>query len=129
MATPEIEAAKRWGATIHTCSVCQAFINDGTEKVWTGAWDAPAGQWRYHCKSCDVSMCQQCFDAKKHDEKHALEFIPPVTSKREAHARNAANYAGVSDDTVDSTNPWNAFKGGLSTQALQRLSQRTGYKF
>jgi hypothetical protein len=125
MSSSEQQAALRWGATLHFCSICQYFINDGTERAWTGQYDAPVGEWRYYCTACKISLCQKCFDLQKHDQKHALEFISPVTSKREAHARNAKK----NDEEVDARNPWNNFRGGLSSQSLQRLSQRTGYKF
>lgn len=42
---------RRWQQEVHYCSRCDEIIHDGSERTWTGKFDAPIGQFR--CASCD----------------------------------------------------------------------------
>jgi hypothetical protein len=128
----EIDAAKRWGVKdIYLCSSCQVFINDGTEKAWTGRFDAPEGRYRYSCRVCRQNFCETCHDSLPATggrcgplpATHQFDIVPPVKSKIEAHRRH------IAAATEDAANPWGAFQGSVSGQSMKRLAQRTGYKF
>ncbi|GFH17886.1 ZZ-type domain-containing protein [Haematococcus lacustris] len=42
----------RYQQDIHCCSLCAHPINDGSERLFTGAHDAPRGEFRYECQQC-----------------------------------------------------------------------------
>ncbi|GFH12366.1 ZZ-type domain-containing protein, partial [Haematococcus lacustris] len=42
----------RYQQEIHCCSLCAHPINDGSERLFTGAHDAPRGEFRYECQQC-----------------------------------------------------------------------------
>lgn len=75
------------------CTLCGHPINDGSERLWTGRFDAPQGEYRYHCTSCEAAgqpafnMCQRCWDGfqagtDSHSRDHAFEHIGPRMSRR-----------------------------------------------
>ncbi|KAL4855989.1 Importin beta-like SAD2 [Chlorella vulgaris] len=54
------------------CSVCSHPINDGSERLWTGKHDAPPGEFRYLCTTCEAAgtnfnLCESCWD--RHQEQ------------------------------------------------------------
>ena len=91
---PQEAGAYRWQAEVHYCGGCDALIHDGSERVWTGAHDAPLGQYRYACEQCEgFSLCELCMEARNagkggkgvaHAASHTFEVVPPVTSVRPA---------------------------------------------
>ncbi|PSC73205.1 pleckstrin homology domain-containing family A member 8-like [Micractinium conductrix] len=57
----------RYQEQIWHCSACDHPVNDGSERLWTGRHDAPHGEFRYLCTTCDAAgdkfnLCQDCWD-------------------------------------------------------------------
>jgi hypothetical protein len=109
---------------VFRCASCERLINDGSERAWTGRWDAPSGQYRYACE-CGLSLCEACFDAKRParaaccgvaGQQHDWAPVAPITSRLQASG------AGGSSDT----NPWGRFGGAVSSRSRERLKDRTG---
>jgi len=48
----------RWSN--HACSACACVINSGQERLWTGRWDAPRGEFRYQCTQCAAPKYTLC---------------------------------------------------------------------
>ena len=120
--SPEEASLRRWQKEVHRCGACRAAINDGSERAWTGRWDAPQGQYRYRC-GCGASLCERCHDegrapagAHGGGAGHAWEAVPPISS------RNAAAGAGGESES----NPWGRFGAGVSARSRERLKERTG---
>ena len=120
-----VRNAQRWQKEVHFCAHCKLVIVDGSERAWTGAHDAPLGQYRYRCNQCDnASLCERCWDkfiagdAKVHNLTHPFSHVPPVTTRHGAAG-------AASRETAD--NPWGAFRGSVSGSAYQRLYKRTGF--
>lgn len=123
----QVAAARRWQREVHLCAHCRLVVVDGSERVWTGAHDAPRGEYRYRCTKCsNASLCERCWDkfftgdSRVHDLSHPFEHVPPVTTRHGA--------AGALSRETE-TNPWGAFRGSVSGSAYRRLGERTGYKF
>lgn len=58
------------------CSACDHPINDGSERLWTGRHDAPHGEYRYLCTTCEgegrtFNLCQDCWDRFQQQEQAA----------------------------------------------------------
>lgn len=67
------ERARRYQRVWHRCSWCARFIHDGSERAWTGKFDAPRGEYRYRCETCALHLCETCYDsreAKGHPADH-----------------------------------------------------------
>ena len=124
----EYEAMRRWQkGGIHRCGACSRLINDGSERAWTGRWDAPQGQYRYACSAgCGISLCEKCFDEKKRPGKgcgggaeHCYTPHVPITSRLQA---SGATGGGAESDA----NPWGRFGASVSSRSRERLKDRTG---
>ncbi|KAF5840730.1 hypothetical protein DUNSADRAFT_15826 [Dunaliella salina] len=66
---------------IYECSVCASPINDGSERLFTRKWDAPHGQFRYHCQQCegDFNLCEACWDVfQATRERKAEKLLSPA---------------------------------------------------
>ena len=109
---------------VHRCGSCGRLINDGSERAWTGRWDAPVGQYRYACP-CGVSLCESCSDkslpAQKKEcevsgQAHCYAPVPPFTSRLLASGASAAS----------ESNPWGARRIAISSRSRDRLKERTG---
>lgn len=120
----QLEAMRRWQrGRLYRCDACARLVNDGSERAWTGRWDAPAGQFRYEC-SCGALLCESCFDAKAAPKKthdaggagHGWTPRPPVTSRLQA-----SGAGGESEG-----NPWGRFGASVSSRSRERLKDRTG---
>jgi|APGre2960657444_1045066.scaffolds.fasta_scaffold00595_8 hypothetical protein len=110
---------------VHRCGSCGQLINDGSERAWTGRWDAPVGQYRYACP-CGVSLCESCSDNSRPAQNaecevpgqaHCYAPVPPFTSRLQASGAGAAS----------ESNPWGASRAAVSSRSRDRLKERTGH--
>uniref|UniRef100_A0A7S3VHH8 WW domain-containing protein n=2 Tax=Dunaliella tertiolecta TaxID=3047 RepID=A0A7S3VHH8_DUNTE len=116
---------------VYECSVCASPINDGSERLFTRKWDAPHGQFRYHCQQCegDFNLCEACWDVFQattgtvsnsrpmeinHDPTHTFQAIHPRTVRHNFHGQESAS------------NPWGVSSNPISSRARERLRERTG---
>ncbi|KAL4433926.1 hypothetical protein ABPG75_000367 [Micractinium tetrahymenae] len=98
----------RYQEQIWHCSVCDHAINDGSERLWTGRHDAPHGEYRYLCTTCQdegctFNLCQDCWDRFQQHERTAAGCSGSASSDtaagaaaRAAGATGAAGAAGSS---------------------------------
>lgn len=118
---------------IYHCCSCDAPINDGSERLWSGRHDAPPGEYRYECTTCPpeaFSLCQVCWDgfqagAPLHAADHAFRHVGPRMSRHN-------DYYGTRGDGEggDPANPWgNRPAGGGYARGVARLSERYGLRF
>ena len=121
----EEAALRRWQKAVFACAACKRLINDGSERAWTGRWDAPQGEFRYSCAACGVSLCEACSDKRAggqpgiHPPGCALTAHAPLSSRLAA--------AGASGDGASTaTNPWGTFGASVSARSRQRLKERSG---
>ena len=127
-AQPTSPSTSRTGGG-HTCSHCAKTIDDGTTRLFSGAHDAPPGEFRYECSTCVAEekppyvLCEGCWDAYtagelKHASGHNFETIHPITQRHGTY--NSPGAPG-------SASPWGGLGGGLSVgRARDRLCERTG---
>ena len=123
----EYEAMRRWQkGGVHRCGACSRLINDGSERAWTGRWDAPHGQYRWAC-TCGLSLCEKCFEERRKTAKgcsagsseHSYTANVPITSRLQA--------AGTTGGGAESdANPWGRFGASVSSRSRERLKDRTG---
>lgn len=104
---------------VHHCGRCGAFIDDGSERAWTGRHDAPKGQYRYQCNQCapTYSVCEGCWDglqagAWSHGEHHTFEHVAPISTRHNTRRTGSG--------------PWGNFAAGVSARSRERLRDRTG---
>jgi hypothetical protein len=126
--TPPTLILPRYQQVVHECSLCSHPINDGSERLWTGRHEAPHGEYRFECGTCQgFNLCQSCWDKHQaqlqqggpglHDAAHVFEHHGPQMSRHGASASRQAT----------ANNPWgNAFTGGSVGRARERLKERTG---
>ncbi|KAL6758647.1 hypothetical protein V8C86DRAFT_2592931 [Haematococcus lacustris] len=114
----------RYQQDIHCCSLCAHPINDGSERLFTGAHDAPRGEFRYECQQCAdpaVNLCEKCYDrlvdgAPLHTAGHTFRTFHPRASRHFSYNQETDG------------NPWGVAlgRGGSAARARQRLAERVG---
>ena len=93
-----------------TCSACVGICETGAERLWTGKWDAPKGEYRYECDVCVAPryiLCERCWDVRcggggDHASSHAFTAVPPITTRH--------------NTTVTGDGPWGVFSGTRTTR-------------
>eukprot|EP00899_Mesostigma_viride_P029642 jgi/Mesvir1/9863/Mv22401-RA.1 len=116
----EKEMQARFYGGGHTCSDCGRKINDGTERLWSRRFDAPKGEYRYHCTTCEgFNLCETCWDVRQagggtHPKDHVFEYIQPREQRHSIYHVESSN------------SPWGSFTGASAARARERLKDRTG---
>ena len=128
----------RWQQRIYHCSACDHPINDGSERLWGGRHDAPQGEYRFACTTCEeegggaaTNLCQRCWDAFQggdaslHPRSHAFQHIGPRLSRHNDYYGDNHGAGG----STDGANPWGRGPGGAGLgRALSRLQERYGIR-
>mmetsp|Transcript_13518 Transcript_13518/g.40875 ORF Transcript_13518/g.40875 Transcript_13518/m.40875 type:complete len:360 (-) Transcript_13518:478-1557(-) len=117
-------AGYRHQQRIHHCNACGHGINDGSERLFTGLYTAPRGEFRYQCTTCErpFNLCEGCWDRLsagelQHGEGHNFQHHHPRTQRH-----------NWQDEDVAGASPWGvrAGAGGSAARALQRMHERHG---